>query len=146
MAAATLVANPLDAEAAAPAHDLADVRVGCLTPLAGPGDPQERLLARVDGSARRNVAKADRSGVQVEIDNEGGFGPLEEMHRAGMDAIGGRAKSPEFFAAVRRCFRAGEDYDLYVARIGDEDVAALLVFFYGAAAEYYVPATRPERR
>lgn len=145
VAAATVVANPLDLDAAEPGHDVADVRVGCMTPLAGEGDPGERLEARIDGSARRNVAKAARSGVQVEVDNEA-FAALEEMHREGMAAIGGRAKTPEFFRAVPRTFRAGEDYDLYVARVGDEVVAGLLVFFYGAAAEYYMPATRPERR
>ncbi|MGH9265387.1 MAG: GNAT family N-acetyltransferase [Acidimicrobiales bacterium] len=146
VAAATVVANPLDTGADPPVHDVADVRIGCMTPLSGEGDPDERLTALIDGSARRNVAKAGRSGVQVDVDNGSGFGPLEEMHRAGMDAIGGRAKSPEFFAAVQRCFRPGDDYDVYVARIGDEVVAALLVFWYGAAAEYYVPATRPDRR
>lgn len=148
VAAATVVANPLVTDADPPAHDVADVRVGAMTPLRGDGErePEERLTALIDGSARRNVAKAIRSGVQVDLENSSGFGPLEEMHRAGMEAIGGRAKSPEFFAAVQRCFRPGEDYDLYVARIDDEVVAALLVFWYGAAAEYYVPATRPDRR
>lgn len=145
VAATTVIANPLDPDAPAPAHDFADVRVGCMTPLGGTGDAGQRLLAAIDGSARRNVAKAARSGVEVEVDNAA-FGALEEMHRSGMEAIGGRAKTPEFFAAVPRRFRAGDDYDLYVARIGDVVVAGLLVFFYGMVAEYYVPATRPEHR
>lgn len=145
VASATMIDNPLDPDAHTPAHDLADVRVGCMTPLDGSGDVDERLLALIDGSARRNVAKAARSGVEVVVDN-GAFAVLQEMHVDGMEAIGGRAKSPAFFDAVPRCFRAGVDYDLYLARIGDDAVAALLVFFYGAVAEYYMPATRPERR
>lgn len=145
VAAATMIGNPLDPSEPAPAHDVSDVRVGCMTPLAGAGGTDERLLAIIDGSARRNVAKAARSGVAVEVDN-GAFDALEEMHRAGMESIGGRPKTPAFFRAVPRCFRAGDDYDLYVARIGNEIVAALLVFFYGAVAEYYVPATRAESR
>ena len=147
VAAATVVANPLDPDPVTPAHDVADVRVGCMTPLSGEGDPEPRLTALIDGSARRNLAKAARSGVQVGVDNDSsGFAALEAMHRAGMAAVGGRAKTPEFFAAVPRRFRAGEDYDLYVARIDGEVVAALLLFFYGSAAEYYVPATTPDRR
>ena len=145
VAAATVIANPLDPDARPPRHDMGDVRIGCLTPLGGEGDPQARLLAAIDGSARRNVAKAERSGVVVEVDN-GAFDALEEMHRSGMEAMGGRAKTPEFFAAVPRCFRAGEDFDLYVARVDADVVAALLVFFYGSVVEYYVPATRPESR
>lgn len=145
VAAATMIDNPLDPADPAPAHDVSDVRVGCMTPLAGAGDPDERLLALIDGSARRNVAKAVRSGVAVDVDNDA-FDTLEDLHRAGMESIGGRPKSPAFFRAVPRCFRAGEDYDLYVARIGGEIVAALLVFFYGSVAEYYVPATRAESR
>jgi len=145
VATATLIANPLDDDGEAPTHDFVDLRVGCMTPLAGDGDPEERVLAAIDGSARRNVAKARRCGVEVEVDN-GGFADLEALHRAGMDAIGGRAKEREFFTSVPRCFRAGKDFDLYVARLGGEVVAALLVFYYGSAAEYYVPATRPESR
>ncbi len=145
VAASTLIANPLDPEADPPEHDLSDVRVGCMTALGGGGDPAPRLTLMIDGSARRNVAKATRSGVKVEIDNDA-FDALEQLHRAGMEAIDGRAKTPSFFEAVRRCFRAGDDYALYVARIDDEVVAALLVFFYGSVAEYYVPASRPESR
>jgi CelD/BcsL family acetyltransferase involved in cellulose biosynthesis len=145
VAAATLIANPLDPDGAAPAHDVADVRVGCMTPLEGAGDPEERLLAAIDGSARRNVAKARRSRVEVGVDNTA-FADLERLHRDGMEAIGGRAKTPAFFAAVPRCFRAGEDFDLYVARLDGDVVAALLVFFYGSVAEYYVPATNADSR
>ena len=145
VAAATLIANPFDQDGTVPAHDFVDVRVSCVTPLWGLGDPDERVLGSVDGSARRNVAKARRCGVEVEVDNDA-FSDLETLHRDGMEAIGGRAKSAEFFASVPRCFRGGHDYDLYVARLNGEVVAALLVFFYGAVAEYYVPATRPESR
>lgn len=145
VAAATLIANPFDQDGTVPGHDFVDVRVGCATPLWGLGDPEERVLASIDGSARRNVAKARRCGVEVDLDNEA-FADLEALHRAGMDAIGGRAKSAEFFTAVPRCFRGGDDYDLYVARLGGEVVAALLVFFYGSVCEYYVPASRPESR
>ena len=145
VAASTVVGNPLDPDGISFVHDFVDARVGCMTPLAGDGDPGARLLSLIDGSARRNVAKADRCGVTVEVDNDA-FGVLADFHRAGMEAIGGRVKTPAFFEAVPRCFRAGVDYDLYVARLGDEVVATLLVFFYGAVAEYYMPATAPESR
>lgn len=145
VAAATLIANPLCDESAPPAHDFVDVRVGCMTPLEGEGDPAQYVLAAIDGSARRNVAKATRCGVDVRVDNDA-FAHLQDLHLAGMEAIGGRAKTPEFFEAIPRCFLADDEYALYVARRDGAVVAALLVFFYGAVAEYYMPATRPESR
>ena len=143
--AATVIANPLDPTPGPAVHDLRDVRVGHVTHLSpAPGGPDE-VAQGVVSSARRNVSKAMRSGVEVIVDNDG-FDDLEHMHRENMAAIGGRAKTPEFFAAVPRCFRAGDDYDLYVARLGAEPVAALLVFYYGSTVEYYVPATAVQHR
>ena len=145
--AGTVVANPLmDAtDTVAPGADLEDVRVGHITPLAGTVDARERILAAIDGSARRNVAKALRCGTRVAIDNDG-FAQLESLHRRSMEAIGAPVKAPAFFAAVARHFRAGEDFDIYVAHIEDEAVAALLVFYCGLTVDYYVPAVSPEHR
>ena len=145
--AGTVVANPLTEEVGAVAlgGDLEDVRIGHITPLAGAGDARERIAAAIDGSARRNVAKALRCGTVVTIDNDG-FDQLESLHRRSMEAIGAQVKAPAFFAAVARHFRAGVDFDIYFAHIGDEAVAALLIFYCGATVDYYVPAVSPEHR
>lgn len=132
VAAGTIIGNPLDPEPSVlPPGDLEDTRVGHITVL---------QAASIDPSARRNVQKALRNRVEVEVDNES-FAALEALHVESMTAIGGQAKTPAFFAAVERQFRPGDDYNLYLARIDGTPVAALLLFYFGSTVEYYVPAT-----
>lgn len=140
VASATIISNPLHGDTAAPrGHDLHDERVSLITPLEGFDEGRDAILAMIDSSARRNVNKALRSGVQVAIDCD--YLPaLETLHRDNMDRIGGQAKSTSFFEGVRRHFRAGKDYDLYVAFVDGEVAAALLIFYFGTTVEYYVPA------
>lgn len=143
--AATVIANPLEPPDTEIGADLEDMRVGHITPLAGAGDVPARISAVIDGSARRNVAKAQRCGARVSIATDG-FEQLESLHRRSMEAIGAQVKEPAFFEAVARHFRPGRDFDLYVAHIDAEAVAALLVFYCGVTVDYYVPAVSPEHR
>jgi len=143
--AGTVIANPLAQRDMQIAGDLDDMRVGHVTPLAGDGDAQARISAAIDGSARRNVAKAQRCRTRVTIDNDA-FEHLESLHRRSMEAIGAQVKDHAFFTAVARHFRAGTDFDLYVAHTEEEAAAALLVFYCGATVDYYVPAVSPEHR
>lgn len=146
VAAATVVANPFDTDPGEVSHDLVDERLGLCTALGdGDGTAQERVEQRIDSSARRNVKKAERSATVVTIENES-FPVLEALHRESMEVAGGRPKKHSFFEAVPDHFRAGLDYELYVARVGGEPAAALLLFYYGSTVEYYVPAVRPRFR
>ncbi len=90
--AATVVANPLTAHAASVVHDVVDVRIAHVTPLDDDGDADERIWAAIDGSARRNVAKAKRCGTEVAVEN-GGLADLEHLHRRSMAVILLRAMS-----------------------------------------------------
>ena len=144
-AAATLVANPLAGEPKV-AHTHVDERISMVTDLPDPGgDFEERLLAAIDASARRNVRKAERAGYEVVRDEEA-LDDLRRLHEENMAAIGGAAKSAAFFEAVPRHFRAGDEWQLWVARDGRSVAAALLVFHFGATAEYYTPAIAHEHR
>ncbi len=146
VAAATVVANPFETDTGEVSHDLVDERLGLCTALgAGDGTAAERVQQTIDSSARRNVRKAERGAVAVAIENES-FPLLETLHRESMEVAGGRPKKHSFFEAVPDHFRAGLDYELYVARVGGEPAAALLLFYYGSTVEYYVPAVRPRFR
>jgi len=146
VAAATVVANPFDPGAGEVSHDLVDERLGLVTALGdGDGTAEEQIDQTIDSSARRNVRKAERSGVVVAVENES-FPILETLHRESMEVAGGRAKSRSFFEAVPHHFGADVDYKLYVARVGGEPAAALLLFYYGSTVEYYVPAVRSRFR
>jgi hypothetical protein len=136
-AAATLVGNPFSAEEVPePVHDMQDERINQATALPP---------ATIESSARRNVRKAHRLGVVAATD-AGEMDALCRIHRANMAEIGGLAKHPSFFGAVARHFRAGDEYDVYVARLDGEIVAALLVFWFGGVAEYFTPATDHDHR
>jgi hypothetical protein len=146
IAAATVIANPLDPEPQAVVHDVVDLRVGHVTALDGPdSDGEDPLWQAIDGSARRNVKKAAQAGVEVSVENDA-FADLERLHRASMSVAGGAPKSPSFFRAIPAHFREGLDYRIYVGRVGGDAVAALLLFYYGDTVEYYVPALAPDFR
>lgn len=132
-ASATFVSNPLRPIDGA-AHNLTDVRISQITELPEP----DVVLEAIDSSARRNVRKAERAGFEIVRDPEG-FGDLRRIHEENMHAIGGLAKDPEFFEAVPRIFRHGEDFELYIARRDGQTAAALLVFWWQQTTEYFTP-------
>ena len=139
--AATIVGNPLLPDGPPPVqYDLVDERIGQFTALSGEGDPGAAVFAAIDGSTRRNVRKAQKSGVVVEVDNTA-IAFLETVHRQNMSEIGGRAKSPRFFETFPRHFQAERDYRIYVARLDGQPVAALLVFYFNRTVEYFTPVT-----
>lgn len=146
-AAATLVTNPFSGGLSAlPAHDLTDERINQATALpAAAADVEGQVLELIDSSARRNVRKALRLGTEAMPDHAA-MDDLCRIHHANMADIGGRAKDPAFFASVARHFRAGEEYDVYTARLDGKVVAALLVFWFGTTAEYFTPAVDHDHR
>lgn len=146
VAAATVMANPFDADPVALAHDLVDERVSAVTRFdVEDSDPGAQVLDLIDSSARRNIRRAAASGVVVHLENQS-FAELQSLHRASMEAAGGEAKGDSFFTQVPMHFSPDREYKLYVARMEGSPVAALLLFYYGDTVEYYVPALHPEYR
>jgi CelD/BcsL family acetyltransferase involved in cellulose biosynthesis len=144
--ASTTIANPLaDHGDLAVAHELDDVRIGHWTPLSFEADHRARLLALLEGSARRNISKAERSGVTVRVDRTQ-MQELQRLHAENFRAIGAAPKEPRFFDLVEQLFEPGEGYELYTAWVDDRLAAALLVFFYNGIVEYYCPAIESEFR
>ncbi|MBX6323843.1 MAG: GNAT family N-acetyltransferase, partial [Rhodospirillaceae bacterium] len=147
VAAATVIANPFarPVQAAAAPWTHRDRRIAQFSPLSPAADFPERLRARIDGAARRNLRKAQEAGITVAVENDA-VAFLRACHRAGMAAMGGTPKPEAFFTLLPRCFRPDHDFRLYVARLDGEPVAALLVLYYGRFAEYFIPATVAEHR
>jgi hypothetical protein len=136
-AAATLVSNPFSPERIPePPHDLTDQRINQATAL-----PAET----VEPSAHRNARKALRLGTEVTREADA-MDDLFRIHQANMADLGGRAKRSDFFEGVRRHFRPGDDYDVYVARLDGEVTAALLLFWFGEVAEYFTPVVEHDHR
>lgn len=143
VAAATWIENPL-APKEDVAHDLLDTRIGHFTDLTGIACADD-LLARVDGSARRNVKTARGAGISISVTN-GALDFLQRAHHENMAAIGGNAKSSEFFRHVPECFEAGTDYEVFIAYRGLRPIAGLLVFYFNKTVEYFTPVTLAEER
>ena len=142
----TVATNPFLADPGpAPLHNLVDRRISQHTPIAFQGDPEQGVMALIDGSARRNVRKALQSGMIVDVDPDA-MSDLARIHRENILSIGGLPKELRFFETVQAIFEPGRDYDLWVARHASEVVAALLVFYWSETAEYFTPAVEQRFR
>ncbi len=142
----TVIGNPLaQDEAISVDYNYIDHRIGQFTSLVFQGDIMEGLMARIDASARRNVKKAFREGVTVEVDHTQ-MGRLREMHQENMRSIGGLAKTDEFFTLVPEHFQPRQDYDVYLAKWEGQIIAGLLVFYFNRTAEYFTPAVVGDNR
>jgi hypothetical protein len=145
VAAATVVPSPFEPTVLGFRKTHEDVRIAMCIDLQ-PNDAElETFVARIDSAARRNVRKAMSEGVEVRKDASQ-LGALRDMHCRNMDAIGARSKSDAFFDLMPQCFKAGREWDLYVATLAGRTIAALLVFYFGRTVEYFTPAVEEEYR
>jgi hypothetical protein len=144
-AAATIIGSQFGEwpEATALVHTHLDSRVAQLTRLPTTSEPRSEILRTIEGSARRNVKKAEAAGVVVETD-AGAVETLGALHEARMHDIGGRTKPSAFFRLLPGSFAATRDYEIYIARLSGRPVAALLLFYFNGIAEYYMPAVDPD--
>jgi CelD/BcsL family acetyltransferase involved in cellulose biosynthesis len=143
-AASTVVSSPFDIDAAPFERNLAptfrDDRVGQITPLPKDAPVEDALFALYDETARRNVRKARKSGIEWRVDgSRNALSYLHRTHDESIRAIGGLPKSKEFFDAVADVVPQ-QYWRLYIAERGGELAAALLVFRFNYTVEYYTPA------
>lgn len=132
-AVATWIAHPF-MDTPAPRHDLTDERIAQWTMLSA----ADTVPPGVESSARRNIQKAQSSGVTVR-ESAGALGFLEATHRANMAAIGGRAKPAAFFSQLEATMTYGREWRLHVAEQDGRALAALLTFEAARTVEYVMP-------
>ena len=118
-------------------HDYEDHRIGQWTPLK---QTQDEIFELVDSSTRRNIRKAHKEHIQVSIDNDA-WDFLQKVHLENMQAIGGNPKSDAFFKAAQSCFKAGNEYNIYIAHKDEQAISALLIFYCRNVVEYFIPVT-----
>lgn len=146
MAASTLIENPLAPGGAdGMEYNLTDERIGQFTHLPFEHDKKAALMHSFHYKTRNMIRKAEKLGIDVVVDN-GAMTFLIAIHEENMREIGGLAKPRRFFDELPRHFSPGQDYQLYLAKLNDEPVAAVLVFFYNRTVEYYTPVVRKEYR
>lgn len=151
-ASATVVSNPLAPHTAVYGAwercTFTGTRIGQIAPLPdpapGPEAVREALMTAYHSKTRNMVRKALSSGLTVRVDN----GPkalrlLCELHGAAMAAMGSDAAKPwPVFEALAAALAPGAGRDVLLAELDGRAVAALLVLYGNACAEYFVPATR----
>lgn len=146
LASATIISNPFnDDEIEDACCDFTDERIGQMSRIDAVAEHEHVLMGRFHQKTRNAIRKAEKSGVTVSCDNEA-IASLSRFHVDNMRDLGGTPKSARFFEALPKRFGAGEQYKIFIARSGDETIAALLVLFFGRTVEYYIPATRVEYR
>jgi hypothetical protein len=101
------------------------------------------LFNQLPSKRKWDIKKASQFGFSItHRGDEDGFKIIEELHREGMERVGGIAKNSEFFRGVREVLEYDVDYRIYLASIGEEVASALLVMYYQNTVEYFLPATR----
>lgn len=146
VASSTIIENPLLLGGAQGGlYDYVDERVGQLTPLPATNNSKLALMDSFHYKTRNMIRKAEKLGVDVIIDNDA-IPFLIHTHEENMREIGGLAKPRQFFDIFPSYFCPGKDYQIYVALIGGQPVAALLTFSYNRTVEYFTPVVRKEYR
>lgn len=142
----TWICHPLRRIGHLPKHTFVDERIGQFTSLEWcSSDIESSLRAAIDGSARRNIRKAETSGVSVRQSHEQ-LEFIQRVHQDNMAAIGGKAKSKEFFAKIPRHFKPDKDYRIYIAERNGRMVSGLLLFYFNRTVEYFTPVTVSSER
>ena len=140
-AASTMIENPfLQRPAPEPLHELIDQRFTQFTVLPAGGGERD-VLALISPEARGNVRRATRRGVSVALDNDA-MAAVHQVHVETMDRFGAPPKSRRFFEAIPGELRAGEDFDIWTARVDGDLAAALLVIRFNGVSEYFASGTR----
>lgn len=147
VAAATWVENPISTFVAEPfiPHDCTDFRIGQFTRIGFDVNHGENLMQIFHYKTRNMVRKASKSGIVCSVENDQ-MPFLVETHHENMTAIGGKAKSENFFARIPSCFEPGNDYKIWMARFEGTPVAALLLFYFRDMVEYYTPVIKEAYR
>lgn len=107
----------------------------------------EVLMEQFHYKTRNAIRKAEKNGVRVVVDNSKDARDfLRVVHKENMIAVGGIPKSKDFFDLFPTVFEAGRDYNIYIARMEDKNIAAMLIFYFNETVEYYTPAILSEYR
>ena len=132
----TVITNPLDEKFHKFKHNFKDERIGQWTNIKKIN--KEILLNKIDSSARRNIRKAIKNDIQVEINNNS-TDFLKELHKDNMSVLGGLPKDDNFFELVLEQFEPGIDFNIYIASKKQKPIAALLLFYFKNIVEYFMP-------
>lgn len=147
--ASTLITNPLVADHALYnshlPYDLRDQRIGQFTIF--PEDQQPAsLMALFDDPRPRNIRKAQRSGLTVSTSqSDEAIAFLHATHDQNIRSIGGLPKRLEFFQQIPKRLPRNA-WNIYLAELDGQRVAALLLLYGNQTVEYFTPCVVEQHR
>lgn len=141
-ACATIITNPLKHDADfyknTIATDFLDERIGQITHLPI-GATEEELMRLFDDPRPRNIRRAQREGIHVELRRDkDSLDFVYRTHVENIQAIGGLPKQKSFFDLIPEIMEE-DDWAVYLAVLNGEPVAGLLLFYYNRTVEYFTP-------
>ena len=105
-----------------------------------------RILSLVESSARRNVRKAERAGIEVDVDAVRLVGSARDPSRQHERDRGPRQVARVLRGPSRATFGPGRISSSGWRGPRGETIAGLLVLHFNRVTEYFTPATRQEHR
>ncbi len=146
-AAATMISNPNLQEdlntLVQSTHQ--DYRIGQFSNIETKSNTEEELMTRFHYKTRNMIRKAEKQELTLLTDPDA-LDFIEATHIENMNEIGGKAKSPKFFKLFPDYFEAEKDYKIYIAKLGEQRIAGLLLFYFKNTVEYYTPVIKSEHR
>jgi len=139
----TIITNPLEKDnqfyESNISYQLRDHRIGQITHLP-PNPCEDELMSIFHNPRPRNIRRAIKEGVQVEKNqSKWAIDFLYEIHKKEMEAKGGLAKNRSFFDLVPIHLDSNE-WAIYIAKLNDKPIAALLLLYFNKTVEYFTPA------
>ena len=146
---ASIITNPLDKD-----HDFyeknieyeyKDNRIGQITSLKGLSS-KEDLIQIFHNPRPRNIRRAIKAGIEIhKTQSQEAIDFLFNTHKTEMDAKGGLSKRKEFFDLIPSNLSENQ-WNIYIAKLKDEPIAALLLLYYNRTVEYFTPCIKYDYR
>jgi len=145
VSSSTYITNPFITEGEILSTSLKEEKLSQWTNIEHKDNMDESLMNLFESSTRRNIRKAIKSNVSIEVDNSQ-IEFLYQTHYDNISSIGGKTKSKDFFYSLDSYFEKGVDYNIYIASLNNKKIGALLLFYFNNTVEYFTPAIVNEFR
>ena len=122
-----------------------DQRVSQITDISGDYHELNDLLKLFHSKTRNSIRKAIKSNIEISINNKA-WDFVYNTHLNNMKRLEGNAKKKSFFNLFKSIMKSEKDFNIYVAKLNSETIAALLIIYHGETVEYFTPVVKSEFR
>ena len=119
-----------------------DSRIGMFTKLPNYSDNISNDLMKIVHSKTRNLIRKSEN-LNIEFYHSNSTEDLlflSETHKKNMQSVNASFKDFDFFLKFSKIFKYDDDYRIYIAKIGNMKIAALLISYFNKTVEYFTPA------